>query len=228
MTFTAYTPSPVSTSRTCSATSRVVRCQGTASPPNASPTTRSNRPRGCSRSPVRASPTRTVSPGIASTPSCSPAERDHAAVDLQHRAAGARPGRGQVARHGEPAAADVQRLHRRARPAGSRRPPRRSPWCSRTPGTSGRPGRRTSAAACRAPASGRRARSGSATTRAQWYSVSCWHGFGATTTSSSATGSSAAAAPGSRPVAAAPAAGALPLVAEHERADGRRRRPRWR
>ena len=94
------------------ANSSVVRCHGTATPPNASPTTRSAESVGSPRSvtPGVAHPHAQVRPGPQAEPLAR--ELDEVAVDLEHARARARPRGGHVARQREPAAADEHRLER--------------------------------------------------------------------------------------------------------------------
>ena len=97
----------------------VVRCHGTARPPKASPTTRSALSSGTSRRSTRASPVTIRSWSRRHKPELVLGQRDHARVELEDEAGGARPRGRQVAGDGEPAAAEVDGVDRLARRRGT-------------------------------------------------------------------------------------------------------------
>ena len=107
MRLATYTPSGVSTRRTSRMASRVVRCQGTLTPPKASPTTRSRLSSGSRRRPRRPSSTRTSQEWSGLEPQPLAIDLDHTAVDLGDEVVGPGAYGGQVARQREPAAAEV-------------------------------------------------------------------------------------------------------------------------
>ena len=78
---------------------------GTERLPNASPTTRSRESSASSRMPSRASPIRTCKARERAQPELVAPEVEHRGVDLEHGAPAAGPGRREVAREREPAAA---------------------------------------------------------------------------------------------------------------------------
>ena len=148
-----------STRWTSSRNSVVVRCHGTARPPNASPTTRSNAVVGQSLDGPPRIADHDLDPGARREPELLARDPQHDRVELEDRLSRARPRRLEIAREREAAATDVEHVDRagRARPGTDRRH-RRTAAHSRTRCRSGRPGRHARGSAGPGRGSGRRRR----------------------------------------------------------------------